>query len=302
MWRHRSQTGRSVKIGGMHRHILHNDTIRDASEPCLSPGQVGLLAGWGVFSTIRVCRGVLFAFERHYARMKRDAVNLRVPFPGNASWLEDRLLRLVAANHAQDATLRVAVVRNKGGIWQGPVEREFDLIALTTDLTDWGESVSLGMIRQARHGQSRFRGTKVLSWAFNLTWYEEAHERGFDEVVLLDDSDGVSECTSANIFAASGPQVWTPPLSSGCLPGITRELLLEEVRAPGYHLEEKPLTTADLERADEVFITSTTRDLLPVRSIEGLNIRRSGSACADLRRAFRSYLEHYVEAAHGARV
>src|SRR5439155_15722324 len=120
---------------------------------------------------------------------------------------------------------------------------------------------------QARHAASVFAGTKILAWAMNLTWLEEAQSQGFDEVILLNERDEVAECTSANIFAAKGNEIWTPPLASGCLPGITRELLLAEVRAPEFHVAEKVLTPADLESADEVFITSTTRDLLPVSVI-----------------------------------
>jgi branched-chain amino acid aminotransferase len=279
----------------MHRFILHNDSILDASEPCLTPGQVGLLSGWGVFSTIRVAGGVLFAFERHFARMKRDAELLRVPFPQEASWVEERLLKLVEANQAPEATLRVVVVRNKGGLWQGPVSRDFDIIALLAPLNDWGKGVKLGVAEQARHAMSRFAGTKVLSWAFNLTLYEEAHVNGFDEVVLLDENGHVSECTSANIFAAKAGQVWTPPLTSGCLPGVTRELLVTgEVRLPEFTVIERTLTLADLEAADEVFISSTTRDLLPVESVQGLHIRRDGRVCNALCEAFRAYIQRYV--------
>ena len=100
----------------------------------------------------------------------------------------------------------------------------------------------------------------------NLTWLESAQARGFDEVILLNERGEVAECTSANLFIANGSQVSTPPLSSGCLPGITREVLLAEIRAPGIRVEEKALKPGDLEAADEVFITSTTRDLLPVHA------------------------------------
>src|SRR5438034_3579794 len=107
-------------MGAMHRYILHNDSIRVADETVLAAGQVGFLNGWGVFSTIRVAGGVLFAYERHWARMQHDAVRMRVPFPAKAEWLKSRLLRLVEANSAADATLRVAVVRNRGGLFEGP--------------------------------------------------------------------------------------------------------------------------------------------------------------------------------------
>ncbi|MCS7314254.1 MAG: aminotransferase class IV [Bryobacterales bacterium] len=280
----------------MHRYVLHNDEIREASAKILAPGQVGLLAGWGVFSTLRVHRGVLFAYERHFARMQRDAAALRVPFPQDPDYLRTRLHRLVEANAALEATLRVAVVRNGGGVWQGPVDRPFDLIGLTADLTDWGDSVRLTVQPQARHAACPLAGVKMLSWALNLAWLEQAQERGYDEVILLNERDEVSECTSANVFAVVGDRVQTPPLSSGCLPGVTRALLLEEIRVPGVTVEEKTLRLEDLLKADEVFITSSTRDLLPVREIEGVNLRRESSCRLALAEAFRRYLEEYTAA------
>lgn len=281
----------------MLRYILQNDEIREANEQCLSPGQVGLLAGWGVFSTLRVAGGVLFAYERHWARMKRDATLLRVPFPDNSEWMESRLLQLIEKNREPDATLRVVILRNGGGVWQGPgVEREFDLIALMNPLTDWGETIRLGIVPQARHAESPFAGVKVLSWAQNLTWYEEAHQKGFDEVVLLNERDEVSECTSANIFAVFGNLVRTPPLSSGCLPGVTRDLLLNEIRVGGIDVREHPLRVEDLERADQVFITSSTRDLRPVSFIEGLTVNSRGAVVSQLNQAFQSYISDYVTA------
>src|SRR5271166_333818 len=98
----------------MHSHLLHNGEIRGTSEKLVSPGQVGFMNGWGVFSTIRVYDGVLFAYQRHYDRMKRDALRMHVPLDINAHELEEMLLRLVEANQVANATLRVAIVRNKG--------------------------------------------------------------------------------------------------------------------------------------------------------------------------------------------
>jgi branched-chain amino acid aminotransferase len=280
----------------MHRFLLHNDEIRECSDKVLSAGQMGLLAGWGVFSTIRVMRGVVVAFERHWDRMRRDATLWHVPFPTDAEQLHSRLRNLIQVNRAEDATLRVAVVRNGNGKWATPQPRGFDLIALTAELTDWGPGARLAVERNARFAASPLAGTKILSWAANLFYLEQSHVRGFDEVVLLNERGEVSECTSANLFAAQGLRVWTPPLSSGCLPGITRELLLSEVRAEGVTVEERAVRLEDLQKADEVFITSTTRDLLPVFSIEGLTIQERGQARERLARAYREYVQAYVAA------
>lgn len=300
----------------MHRFLLHNDDVRDAGDLIVSPGQLGLLNGWGVFSTLRVYSGVMFQWERHWARMRRDAIRLRVPFPDDPAWLEQRLHRLIEANQAWNATLRVVIVRNRGGaslkMWEGPAtSREFDAIAFTADVNPWSsQGVRLGLVPNARYAANEFAGAKILSWSQNLTWFERAHEQGFDEVVLLNERGKVAECTSANVFAVNlddqgNARVWTPPLSSGCLPGVTRAVLLEELpdapdaRAARIQVAEKTLMPADLEAADEVFITSTTRELLPVASVDGLNLglqrRQSpGEVRLALQTAFTEHVRAYV--------
>lgn len=285
----------------MHRFVLHNNEIREVTEKLLSPGQVGLLSGWGVFSTIRVVEGVLFAFERHFARMNKDAALMHVPFPEDPEEIRRPLLRLIEANQAPESTLRVVVVRNHGGIWAGPgIPRDFDIIGLMAPINDWGHAVKLGIMPNARHSACTFTGTKITTWSYNLIWYEIAHERGLDEVILLNERGEVSECTSANIFAVHGTEVRTPPLSSGCLPGVTRELLLKEVRAAGITIVEKTLMPADLEQADGLFLTSTTRDLLPVASVEGLTIRQGSKVREALQASFSAYMRSYVTAAKAA--
>ncbi len=254
--------------------------------------------GWGVFSTIKVVNGVLFAFDRHWARMHRDSDLVRVPFPWKPAELEEALLSLVEANQAYNATLRVAVIRNKGGIWEGPnLKLDVDLVAFTADRKNWGAEARLGIIPNGRFAASPFTGTKVLSWCSNLAWYEEAHLRGLDEVLLLNERGEVSECTSANIFAVSGDTVVTPPLSSGCLPGVTRELLLEVIKVPGIQVIERALTLNDLESVDGLFITSSTRDLLGVREVEGLSIHREDRVRTALEQAFTAWESVYVAGA-----
>jgi branched-chain amino acid aminotransferase len=181
-------------------------------------------------------------------------------------------------------------------MWEGPVasQRSFDTIAFTAPLNDWGAAVKLGVVPHARHAASEFAGTKYISWSENLTRYERAHEQGFDEVVLLNERGEIAECTSANIFIVNGNDVYTPPLSSGCLPGVTRALLVEEIRVPGIAVAEKVLFLSDLEAADEIFVTSTTRDLMPVASVETLKIKTGRRIRDSLQEAFSDFTKNYV--------
>jgi branched-chain amino acid aminotransferase len=280
----------------MHRFLLHNDDIRETSDLSISAGQTGFLTGWGVFSTIRVYDGVMFAFERHFERMQHDAQKMRVPFPKDAAWLEEKLYQLIQANRAEKATLRVNIIRNYGGLFQGDAPKPpFDLVAFTANVADWGPTVRLGVIPHGRHAGNEFAGIKYTSWAQNLTWYERAHEQGWDEVILLNEREEVAECTSANIFIAKDGKVYTPPLGSGCLPGVTRAVLIEEVHpASGLRVLERALTLQDLESADEVFITSTTRELLPVVEVDGLNLKGGKTICEELAQELRSYIGVYL--------
>ncbi len=280
----------------MHRYLLHNGAIRDASEALISPGQVGFLNGWGVFSTLQIAQGVLFAFERHYSRMRRDAQLLSVPFEYSAAQLREMLLTLVDANHAFNATLRVTVIRNKGNPFEIPsITRDTDIVAFTADLTRWAPGVKLGYMPNARFAASPFAGTKITSWAHNLTWYERAHQLGFDEFILLNEFGQVSECTSANIFAIRGDRVSTPPVpSSGCLPGVTRAILLEEIGVPGLSIVEAELTPSELEESDQVFISSTTRGILPVLEIDGTRLREAPNTLHKLQQAFTYNMEKYI--------
>jgi len=281
----------------MHRFLLYNGEIRGTNEALVSPGQTGFMNGWGVFSTLQVLDGVLFEYERHYARMKRDAALMHVPFQYSSDELEQQLLSLVSANGIENAVLRVAIVRNRGGAFEGPGNgRDCDLVAFTADLTNWGSGVRLYYVPNGRYGASPFAGTKITSWAQNLTWYEEAHQRGYDEVILLNEHGQVSECTSANIFIIRGNTVSTPPLStSGCLPGVTRGVLLEQIHVPGISILEHEFTPSELDSADGVFITSTTRNVLPVLEVGNTRLKQAPDVVEKLQAAFRDHQRAYLQ-------
>jgi branched-chain amino acid aminotransferase len=291
----------------MHPYVLYNDEICRNDERIFLPGQLGLLAGWGVFTTLKISDSVPFAFERHWERMKRDARLIHIDLPLDGESVRRNLLRLIEANQAPDATMRVCVFRSEGGFWEGPGSgNTSDLIAFSSDLKGWHESAALGVVEHGRHAASPFAGTKTLSWAHNLTMAETARQDGYDEVILLNERGEVAECTSANIFAVKNGVTRTPPLESGPLPGITRAIMLEEIDLPDAPVEESVLTLDDLYSAEEVFITSTTRELLPVHQILDRRLTPKGHSAwpvmEKLRAALAEYTRHYIETARRTRV
>jgi branched-chain amino acid aminotransferase len=284
----------------MHRHVLYNGRVVLAEEPIFQAGQLGLLSGWGVFSTLRVMRGVAFALERHWARLCRDAELIHVELPVDLDGVRAGFAELVRHNNAQEAVARICAFRSKGGRWEGPGSgASSDWVMLTDDLSPWPEAASLGVRANARFAASPFVGAKTLSWCANLTMYEDARRAGFDEVILLNERGEVTECTSANIFAVHDGVTYTPPLSAGLLPGVTREVMLAELRSSA-NVREKALSVDDLLQAEEVFITSSTRELLPVARIGETPLQATAAGAwptmEKLRRELRDYMDRYTDA------
>jgi branched-chain amino acid aminotransferase len=284
--------------GGMiHRMIFHNDRLLPIEQARLSPGQGGLLSGWGLFTTLRVVEGVPFAFERHWKRVERDAARVRCPFPFEAEQVRGHLNEVLRANEVREGCARIYVIYNQTGFWRSDEAMpSADLILCSAGLPAYRETARLGLREFGRYAASPLAGVKVISWLDNVWSLHEAQQAGFDEVVLLNERGEVAECTAANIFCARGGRVATPPLSSGCLEGVTRSVLLEIGGQAGVAVEERTLLPEDLYAADEVFISSTNRNLRPVSEVNGRKIAAApGPVAQKLEQAFEVYLREYIE-------
>ena len=286
----------------MHPYLLYNDQIHPADDVLLRPGQLGLLAGWGVFTTLRIYEGVPFEFNRHWKRMLRDAAKINVPMPFERDAVRGRLLELIARNESFEATMRLCVVRSQGGMWEGPGSgNEADLLAFSVPVKGWKTRVALDVCEQGRHAVSPFAGTKTLSWSHNLTMAENAAKAGFDETILLNERGEVAECTSANLFAVREGVTLTPPLSSGPLPGVTRAIMLEELDQADTPVREAVMRLDDLLEAEEVFITSSTRELIAVERIQNQQLQaKAWPVMERLRSALQAHIRRYVAAQQSA--
>ncbi|HXW57267.1 MAG TPA: aminotransferase class IV [Candidatus Cybelea sp.] len=286
----------------IHRFVFHNDRVLPIERVRLSPGQAGLLSGWGLFTTLRVVESIPFAFERHWERLERDATRTHCPFDFRAEDVRGQLAEVIRANGVSEGCARIYAVYNQVGSWRS--EEDFpkaDLILYTADLPSYREPNRLALREQGRHAASPLSGVKVTSWLNNVWNLYEAQLAGYDEVVLLNERGEVAECTAANIFCAQAGRVSTPPLSSGCLEGITRDILLEIGAGAGVRVEERVLLPDDLYGADEVFISSTNRSMIAVGEINGRKIARApGPIVERLERAFSGYVRKYIEAQAGS--
>jgi branched-chain amino acid aminotransferase len=282
----------------IHRFVFHNDRLQPVEEVRLSPGQAGLLNGWGLFTTVRIYEGIPFAFERHWKRLERDAERTHCPFPFQQSAVRGQLHELLRANKVGEGAARVYAVYNSVGFWRSDENfPRVDLILCSADLPSYREPARLGLREHGRYAASPLAGVKVLSWLDNVWNYYEAQQAGFDEVMLLNERGEVAECTAANIFCVKGGRVATPPVTAGCLQGITRSVLLEIGGSVGAPVEERTLRPGDLYAADEVFISSTNRSMLGVSEIAGHKIASApGPVTLKLEKAFGGFVRQYLEA------
>jgi branched-chain amino acid aminotransferase len=286
----------------IHRLIFHNDRIVPIGETRLSPGQAGLMNGWGLFTTMRIFQGEAFAYERHWRRLEKDAARIRLPFAFDPAEVRRHLGELLAANQVVEGTARVYMIYNRVGFWRSEEPMpEVDLILCTAGLPSYSGEARLGVAEHGRDAASPLAGVKTTSWLNNVWHLAEAQKAGWTEVILLNERGEVAECTSANIFCVKDGKVLTPPLSSGCLEGVTRSVLLEISPRAGMTVAEQTLFPEDLYSAEEVFITSTNRTLLGVSEIAGRKFSAvMGPLAQKLERAFDATMREYVAARSSA--
>lgn len=281
----------------IHRYVFRNDAVYPIEKVRWSPGQAGLICGWGLFTTVRIARGEAFAYERHWRRLEKDAGITRLPLVHSGAKVRVQLQEMIRANKVQEGCARIYLTWNTTGYWRSEEKMpDVDLVITTADLPKYPESVRLSVREHGRHASSALTGVKTTSWLNNVWALAEAQREGFDEVLLLNERGEVSECTAANIYVVRNDKVVTPPLSSGCLEGVTRGVLMEIASEAGTSVREQSLHLEDLLTADEVFITSTNRNVIGVSEIAGKKIGSGspGKLTERLDDAFAAYVDDYV--------
>jgi len=271
----------------IHRHVFRNDSLLPIEKVRLSPGQAGLICGWGLFTTIRISRGEAFAYERHWRRLEKDAALIRLPMPHTAAKVRVHLHEVIRANNVTEGCARIYLVYNQVGFWRSDeAQPQVDLIIYSAPLPEYHEPVRLGLRPHGRHAAAPLAGVKSISWLANVWAVAEAQKDGFDEVV---------ECTAANIFAVKNGKIHTPPLNSGCLEGVTRGILFEIAPEAGVNVIEHALRPEDLYSADEIFISSTNRNIIGVGEIAGHKIAAApGPITRQVEELFVAHVTDYV--------
>jgi len=225
----------------------------------------GFTVGDGVFETVAVTGGRPFALGRHLARLGRSAAALGLVVP-----LTERALRavvddVVAAAGLPAARLRITVTGGVTPLGSGRAEARPTLVVTAGPLAPWPAETTAVTVPWPRNERSPVAGAKTTSYAENVVALAEARKVGASEALMANTRGELCEGTGTNVFVARDGELLTPPLLSGCLPGVTRALVLEVV--PGA--DEETLPMAVLDEADEVLLTSSTRDIQPLVALDG---------------------------------
>mgnify|MGYP001389223147 CR=1 FL=1 len=262
-----------------------DDRLVDIADARVSVLDHGFTVGDGVFETILVRDGVPFALTRHLARLQRSLDGLGIDGPSTERVREAVGAVVAGSGVATDfSRLRITVTSGAGPFGSDRGDASATLVVTLAAAAPWPPTTSLATVSWTRNERSAIAGLKTTSYAENAIALAEAKRRGASEAVLADTQGRLSECTGSNVFVVVDGTVLTPSLDTGCLAGVTRDLVLEWGRglAP---MDEAHLPYDVLASADEVFITSSTRDVHPVTRIDDRELA-AGPVTAALSAAF----------------
>jgi branched-chain amino acid aminotransferase len=241
-------------------------TLVDATEARISPFDHGLLTGDGVFETLIVYDGTPFAVRRHLERLAVSCKGLGLEMP-DAAVLRDAIAAVVAANSLVRARLRVTVTGGDSPLGSDRGRSGPTVVVAGGPLVEWPPTADVVVVPWVRNEKGALSGLKSTSYGENVVALAYAKERGAGEAIFANTVGELCEGTGSNVFVGIDGRLVTPPLRSGCLAGVTRALVLEATDAVE---EDLPLTA--LAGADEAFLTSTTREVQPVRAVDGSSL------------------------------
>ncbi len=266
--------------------VYLNGAFLPPEEASISPLDRGFLFADGVYEVIPSYRGAFFLLDEHLERLRRSLGGIRMPEPGLDEGWEPILEGLLQRNPGGDRSVYLQVSRGAA-----PRDHAFPASAAPTVFAmvspiaqtraDPGEAgIAAITLPDQRWGRCDIKSVALLA---NVLARQQAVESGAVEAILLRDG-GVTEGAASNVFVVHGNTVSTPPLGHAILPGITRRFLLDALRDTGWDCREAPVPQEALHSADEIWVTSSTRELVPVTSLDGRPVG-GGRPCPVWRRA-----------------
>jgi len=260
----------------------------------------GFLYGDGVFETLRVYNGTAFRSQTHWDRLRRSASLIRLDIPFTEREYIDRLERIISANGLIEAVARVTVSRGVGPrrftikYEQSPTvllsARPFD--GYPEELYRDGAKIVIAATRRT-NPDAVDPAAKSANYLNSVLARADAEDAGAFEAVMLNAEGFLTEGSTTNLFIVRGDELLTPSLECGVLPGITRATVLEIAPQLGIKTTEAMLRPEDMLQADELFITNSTAEIMPVVAVENESIGDGtpGKVTLELHRAYRELVD-----------
>lgn len=239
-----------------------NGRLVDENEPAIMATDHGLTVGDGVFESMKIVRGAPFALDRHLARLRLSAAGIALAVPEDV-WLRAGISEAIGAAGPSAGRLRVTVTSGPGPLGSGRGTTGPTTLIHVGPTTVWPASARVITMDWPRNERTPLAGVKIISYAENALALTRARERHADEALFANTQGNLCEGSGSNVFVAVDGVLYTPPLSAGCLAGVTRELVCDVVE-----VVEADLPFDVLSRCDELFLTSSTRDVHPVSHID----------------------------------
>ena len=283
-------------MSGAGRVVMIDGVLVKPEEARVSVFDRGFLYGDSVFEVLRTYGGVPFALGEHLARLRRSAERVFIAMPVDEAAFAREVEAAVRTSGNEESYVRIVVTRGSGPMGLDPELAGAPLRVVVVEpvspppraaYVDGVAAITVHTRRVA--DDTAAAGAKLSNYLPNLLAVREAKARGAHEAIVVDPAGRVVEGASSNVFVVSGGRVATPPESAGILPGITRAHVIAAARALGVPLEEREVKQEELYAADEVFITSSIRELLPVVRVDDRPVGggKPGPVSRALHRRFR---------------
>ena len=264
-----------------------NGRLVARTEMALRPDDHALV-GDGVFEAIKLIDGKPFALSRHLERLAASAVPLGLPIDLAAIRLAVAEILTTEQAQVSPSWLRITVTGGSAAMGTGGIGSTPPIVVAVAPMAPWGPVCRVVVAPWTRHENGAPAGLKTISYAENVIAIRHAHRSGADDAVFANTQGMLCEGTGTNVFVAFEGQLCTPTPASGCLAGVTQQLLLEWM--PEIVVRDVPIGA--LASADEAFLTSTSRNVHPIETVDG---HRLAAAPGPLtRRAMAVWAEHYA--------
>ena len=253
-------------------HFWINGELVPVADARVSVLDHGFTVADGVFETLLVTDGHAFAIDRHLKRLEKSAAGLGIVLPV-ISEIKNGISQVLEKNPKIDfGRIRVTLTSGSGPLGSDRTDAEPTVVISIAEQNTWPQSTTTLLVPWTRNENSPLAGLKTTSYAENVFALAAAKQNGFSEAIFCDTSGRLCEGTGSNIFLVKDDQIITPSEQSGLLRGITRDLVIESAKAAGFSMIERDVAPQELWDADEVFITSSTRDIHPVTELAKLDL------------------------------